>query len=108
MFSASELPPYFVIPQHIEMSFLPAPPRQLFFCCLEAPTSSGGETCLCDFAKVYQQMDPKIREKFEEKGVSQIINVYDLSKQLANKIYSKFQNFSKNFKNFANMLDVEN
>ena len=31
-------------------------------------------------------MDPKIREKFEEKGVSQIINVYNLSKQLANKI----------------------
>lgn len=70
VFSASELPPYFVIPQHIEMSFLPAPPKQLFFCCLEAPTSSGGETCLCDFAKVYQQMDPEIRKKFEEKGVS--------------------------------------
>ena len=35
-------------------------------------------------------MDPKIREKFEEKGVSQIIYVYDLSKQLANKIpYSR-------------------
>ena len=70
VFTASELPPYFPIPQHIEMSFLPAPPRKLFFCCLEAPTSSGGETCLCDFKKVYEQMNPEIRQKFEEKGVS--------------------------------------
>ena len=70
VFTASELPPFFPIPQHIEMSFLPAPPRKLFFCCLEAPTSTGGETCLCDFKKVYDQMDPKVRQTFEEKGVS--------------------------------------
>ncbi|CAI8053670.1 hypothetical protein GBAR_LOCUS29333, partial [Geodia barretti] len=42
------------------MSFLPAPPRFLFFCCLEAPTSVGGETSLCDFRKVYQQLDPAV------------------------------------------------
>ena len=71
VFTASELPSFFPIPQHIEMSFLPAPPRKLFFCCLEAPTSTGGETCLCDFKKVYDQMDPKVRQTFEEKGVSE-------------------------------------
>ena len=70
VFTASELPSFFPIPQHIEMSFLPAPPRKLFFCCLEAPTSTGGETCLCDFKKVYDQLDPKVRDTFEEKGVS--------------------------------------
>ena len=70
VFTASELPSFFPIPQHTEMSFLPAPPRKLFFCCLEAPTSTGGETCLCDFKKVYDQMDPKVRQTFEEKGVS--------------------------------------
>lgn len=70
VFSASELPPFFPIPQHLEMAFLPAPPKQLFFCCLEAPTSAGGETCLCDFKKVFDQMDPEIRQQFEEKGVS--------------------------------------
>ena len=69
VFTASELPHYFPIPQHLEMSFLPAPPRQLFFCCLVEPTSAGGETCLCDFKKVYDQMDPDIRQQFEEKGV---------------------------------------
>ena len=69
VFSASELPPSYPIPQHIEMSFLPAPPRKLFFCCIEAPTSTGGETCLCDFKKVYEQLDPSIREEFETKQV---------------------------------------
>ena len=73
VFTASELPSFFPIPQHIEMSFLPAPPRKLFFCCLEAPTSTGGETCLCDFKKVYDQLDPKVRDTFEEKGVSVLV-----------------------------------
>ncbi len=69
VFSASELPSFFPIPQHLEMAFLPAPPRILFFCCLEAPTSPGGETCLADFGKVYQQLNPEVRQKFEENGV---------------------------------------
>ena len=70
VFSASELPSFFPISQHLEMAFLPAPPRRLFFCCLEAPTSAGGETCLADFGKVYQQLSPEVRQKFEENGVS--------------------------------------
>ncbi|KAL5490931.1 hypothetical protein EMCRGX_G016134 [Ephydatia muelleri] len=74
VFSASELPPYFPIPQHLEMSFLPSPPRKIFFCCLDPPTSPGGETCLCDFKKVHDQMDPKIRKEFEDKGIMHLRN----------------------------------
>lgn len=74
VFTASELPPFYPIPQHLEMSFLPSPPRQLFFCCLEPPSSAGGETCLCDYKKVYQQLDPDIRKEFVEKGVTHIRN----------------------------------
>lgn len=69
VFSASELPPSYPIPQHLEMSFLPAPPSHIFFCCLEPPTSSGGETSLCDFRKVYDDMNPEIKQEFEDKGV---------------------------------------
>ena len=54
------------------MSFLPSPPKQLYFCCLDPPTSIGGETCLCDYKQVYQQLDPDIRKQFTEKGVSEI------------------------------------
>ena len=74
VFSASELPPYYPIPQHIEMSFVPAPPRRLFFFCMIAPTGNGGETPLCDFRKVYRDLDPAVRARFDEKGVRNVRN----------------------------------
>jgi len=51
------------------MSFLSAPPRNIYFCCLVEPEGQGGETALCDFKKVYDELDPSIRQKFEDKGV---------------------------------------
>lgn len=74
-FSASELPPYYPIPQHCEMSFLKFPPRKLFFYCHVAPAANG-ETPVCDFRKVYNQLDKEVREAFETKGVKTIRN-YD-------------------------------
>jgi alpha-ketoglutarate-dependent taurine dioxygenase len=73
VFSASELPGHYPIMQHCEMSFLPSAPRRLFFYCHIEP-EYGGETPICDFRKVYQDMDPKIREAFERKGVKHIRN----------------------------------
>ena len=71
--SASELPGHYPITQHCEMSFLPTAPRYLFFYCYVEP-QDGGETPVCDFRKVYEQLDPKIRKEFEEKGVKLIRN----------------------------------
>ena len=45
------------------------PPRALYFSCMKAPTSSGGETALCDFTKVYQELSPELRQKFLDKKV---------------------------------------
>ena len=74
VFSASELPPWYPIPQHCEMSFLPQPPRKLFFCCLTAPQGPGGETPVADFRGVYRDLDPAVREKFERLGVRNVRN----------------------------------
>ena len=74
VFSASELPPYYPIPQHCEMSFLPAPPRRLMFCCLVPNQGRGGETPLSDFRAVYRDLDPALRARFEEKGVRNLRN----------------------------------
>lgn len=73
VFSASELPGYYPIMQHCEMSFLPNPPRKLFFYCEVAP-KEGGETPLTDFRKVYNDLDPKIRKEFEERGIRYVRN----------------------------------
>eukprot|EP00117_Sycon_ciliatum_P017221 scpid42881/ scgid16311/ Clavaminate synthase-like protein At3g21360 len=74
IFSASEVPPFLPIPQHIEMSFLPSPPHWIFFCCLNAPTSKGGETSLCDFRRVYDDLNPEFKQRLYEKKVRYVRN----------------------------------
>jgi alpha-ketoglutarate-dependent taurine dioxygenase len=76
VFNASELPPYYPIPQHIEMSFVAKPPRTLFFACLVEPVGPGGETPLVDFRLVWRDLDPAVRARFEALGVRNVRN-YD-------------------------------
>lgn len=73
VFNASELPGYYPIPQHCEMSFEATPPAMLLFCCTRAPRT-GGETPLVDFARVWEQLDPAVRARFEEGGIATIRN----------------------------------
>jgi alpha-ketoglutarate-dependent taurine dioxygenase len=74
VFSASELPNHFPIPQHCEMSFIANPPRRLFFCCFEAPALGSGETPLVDFRQVYKDLAPEVLERFERGGIRIIRN----------------------------------
>lgn len=74
VFNASELPDFFPIPQHCEMSFCANPPRRVFFSCLVEPASGGGETPLCDFRRVWADLDPDVRARFEEKGMRHVRN----------------------------------
>mmetsp|Transcript_8548 Transcript_8548/g.12416 ORF Transcript_8548/g.12416 Transcript_8548/m.12416 type:complete len:450 (+) Transcript_8548:176-1525(+) len=71
-FSAAEVPTNYPIAQHCEMSFLPAVPRQLFFGCMKPSESAGGETALCDFRVVYNEMNPKLREKLLTKKIKYV------------------------------------
>ncbi len=66
--TASELPGSYPIMQHAEMSFLDNPPRKLFFFAKVAPKKFG-ETPITDLRKVYSDLNPEIRKKFESKGV---------------------------------------
>lgn len=74
VFNASELPDFFPIPQHCEMSFCATPPSHLFFCALTAPAAGSGETPLCDFRRVWQTLDPDVRERFETRGLRHVRN----------------------------------
>lgn len=69
-FSAADVPVNYPIAQHLEMSFLKAPPRNLYFGCLKESKVAGGETSLCDFRKVYKDLSPALREKLASKKVS--------------------------------------
>ncbi len=53
---------------HNESSHMHCWPRKIFFCCLQ-PASQGGATPIVDCRRIYQKIDPQIREKFEQKGL---------------------------------------
>ena len=74
VFTASELPPFYPIPQHCEMSFTAHPPKQLFFCCLVEPAAGSGETPLADFRRVLRDLDPELVKRFEERGLRIVRN----------------------------------
>ena len=67
VFSSAEVPSHFPIAQHLEMSFLPALPRRVFFSALQAPQLTGGETALADFRQVYRAIPKTLREKMLSK-----------------------------------------
>ncbi len=71
--SASELPGFYPIPQHCEMSFLANPPSRLYFACL-LPSRWGGETPLCDFRLVWRDLDLDVRNRLERKGIRVVRN----------------------------------
>ena len=74
VFTASELPGHYPIPQHCEMTFVKSPPEHLFFCCLTPNGGAGGETPLADFRKVYADLDPAVRDRWAERGVRIVRN----------------------------------
>ena len=61
---------------HNENSYQRTFPQKIFFFCL-TPASSGGETPIADCRKVFQHINPKVRERFIEKGWKLVRNVGD-------------------------------
>lgn len=74
VFTASELPSFYPIPQHLEMSFLPSAPSRLYFAALEPNASVGGETPLTDFRAVWRDLAPEVRERFASRGLRIVRN----------------------------------
>lgn len=73
VFSASELPDFYPLPAHNEMSFTANPPSRLFFSCT-VPPARDGETPLADFRAVYRDLDPALRERWTRKRLRIIRN----------------------------------
>jgi len=74
VFHASELPGFYPIPQHIEMSFCANPPSMLFFSAMQPSEPDSGETPICDFRKVWQEMDPDVKARFVKGGMKNVRN----------------------------------
>ena len=73
IYTSTEYPAHQTIPLHNEMSYSRQWPMILGFFCVE-PAAQGGETPIVDSRKVFERIDPKIRELFARKNVMYVRN----------------------------------
>lgn len=67
VYTSTDFPADQMIALHNELSYVQTWPRRIIFHCVTAPPV-GGETPIADVRKVYNDIDPEIRARFEEKG----------------------------------------
>jgi len=67
VYTSTEYPSDQWIALHNELNYVLTWPMKIFFCCVTA-AATGGETPIADVRKVYNRLDPKIRQRFGEKG----------------------------------------
>jgi alpha-ketoglutarate-dependent taurine dioxygenase len=67
VYTSTEFPASQFIMLHNELNYVTTWPQRIWFCCLTAALT-GGETPIADVRRVYQRIDPRIIERFKEKG----------------------------------------
>jgi alpha-ketoglutarate-dependent taurine dioxygenase len=73
IYSSTEYPAAQAIFLHCENSYQKTWPLKIFFCC-ESPAEQGGETPIADTRRILERIDPSVRDKFAEKGVTYVRN----------------------------------
>ncbi|MEU6221871.1 TauD/TfdA family dioxygenase [Streptomyces sp. NPDC047022] len=63
VYTSTEYPPEYAISMHNELSYAPAWPARLLFCCVQ-PAATGGATPLLDSARWLAELDGSIRDAF--------------------------------------------
>jgi alpha-ketoglutarate-dependent taurine dioxygenase len=76
IYTSTDYPPDQSIFLHNENSYQHTWPLKLFFCCIIA-AEEGGETPLADTRKIYDRLDPELRDKFIDKKVMYVRNFSD-------------------------------
>lgn len=73
VFSSTEYPADQTIPLHNEMAYTRTWPMRIWFYCVKA-ADEGGMTPIADSRRIYDRLDPEIRERFAEKKVLYVRN----------------------------------
>lgn len=74
VYTSTEAPPRIPIALHCELAYVNHYPDRILFYCHTAPTERG-ETPICDMGKVYEAIDPRVRQRFEDRGIRIIQNI---------------------------------
>ncbi len=78
IYTSTEAPKDVLIPLHNELSFVRHYPKHIFFFC-DVPPEEGGETIVGDARRVYQALDPSVRERFVRKQLKYVSSYYGTS-----------------------------
>lgn len=73
IYSSTEYPADQSIFLHCENSYQRTWPLKIFFFC-QSPAELGGETPIADTRRILGRIDPKVRDKFDKKGVTYVRN----------------------------------
>ncbi|MBW4428172.1 MAG: TauD/TfdA family dioxygenase [Nostoc desertorum CM1-VF14] len=73
IYTSTEYPPDQSIPLHNEMAYSLNWPMKIAFFCVKA-AEQGGETPIADSRKVFQRINPKIKERFIQKKIMYVRN----------------------------------
>jgi alpha-ketoglutarate-dependent taurine dioxygenase len=76
IYTSTEAPSDVKIPLHNELSYIDQYPKFISFYCHLA-SKTGGATILGDARKVYQEVDPAIRDKWEARGLKYVSRYWD-------------------------------
>lgn len=71
VYTSTEAPPSVKIPLHNELSFVNKHPKHIFFYCHIAPQEKG-ETIIGDSRKIFQKVDPAVKERFIQKQLKYV------------------------------------
>jgi alpha-ketoglutarate-dependent taurine dioxygenase len=76
VYTSTPYPEELSILYHNESSHLSCWPRKINFFCVTV-AQQGGATPIVDCRKIYQQLHPKVRHNFEQKGVTYVRNFHE-------------------------------
>jgi amino acid adenylation domain-containing protein len=71
VYTSTEYPPDQTIPLHNELSYSQAWPMRIFLYCV-TPPQERGETPLADSRRIFERLDPGVRERFVARGVQYV------------------------------------
>lgn len=94
VYTSTEAPPSFKILLHNELSFVKYYPKNIYFFC-QIPPKKKGETIIADARKVYEAIDPSIRDYFINKKLRYVSCYY--YKSLVMNWLNKIQNSHKSW-----------
>ena len=98
VYTSTEAPPALHIPLHQELSFMKNFPRHIYFFCETAPNKRG-ETIIGNARKIYHDIHPAVRDRFERKNLTYTSNYYYQSKimRMVNRLQRSHKSWTEVF-----------